>query len=66
MTAAEKFGRKGVKQMLFTVIAALLCFVGPTYFVAATSEVIPQMYAMFLGLVSFLLGVVLILKLVKE
>jgi hypothetical protein len=64
--ATGKFGRRGVKQALFAVMAALLCFIGPTYFVAAMSKVIPQMYAMSLGLASFLLGIVFILKLVKE
>jgi len=52
--------------MLYAVMAALLCFIGPTYFVAVISEVIPQMYAMSLGLASLLLGIVFILKLVKE
>ena len=64
--ATGKFGRREVRQMLYAVMAALLCFIGPTYFVAAMSEVIPQMYAMPLGLASFLLGIVFILKLVKE
>ncbi len=66
MKAAGKFGRREVKQMLYAVMAALLCFIGPTYFVAAMSEVIPQIYAMSLGFASFLLGIVFILRLVKE
>ena len=66
MNAAGKLGRREVRQMLYAVMAALLCFIGPTYFVAVISEVIPQMYAMSLGLASLLLGIVFILKLVKE
>lgn len=64
--AAGKLGRREVKQMLYAVMAAFLCFIGPTYFVAAMSDVIPQIYAMSLGLTSFLLGIVFILKLLKE
>ena len=64
--ATGKLGRREVKQMLYAVMAALLCFVGPTYFVAAMSEVIPQTYAMSLGFASFLLGIIFILRLVKE
>jgi hypothetical protein len=64
--AAGRFGRREVKQTLYAVMAALLCFIGPTYFVAALSEVIPQVYAMSLGLASFLLGIFFILRLVKE
>jgi hypothetical protein len=64
--AAGKLGRRELKQMLYAVMAAFLCFIGPTYFVAAMSELIPQIYAMSLGLTCFLLGIVFILKLVKE
>ncbi|MFP3984446.1 MAG: hypothetical protein ACLFU9_00280 [Candidatus Bathyarchaeia archaeon] len=66
MKAAEKFGKKGVKQMLYAVLAALFCFVGPTYFAAIIDRFIPQGYAMALGVVSFVIGIALILKLVKE
>jgi hypothetical protein len=64
--ATGRFGRKKVKQMLFAVMAALLCFVGPTYFVAAMTKVIPQTYAASIGFASFLIGIVFILKLVEE
>ena len=60
------FGKKEVKQMLYAVLAALLCFIGPTYFVAITSKVIPQIYAMALGFVCFLIGVIFVFRLLKE
>lgn len=63
---SRRFKRKEVKQMLYAVLAAMLCFVGPTYFAAATSKVIPQTYAMILGFVCFLIGIIFVLKLVKE
>lgn len=66
MKATSRFGRKEVKQMLYAVLAALLCFVGPTYLVAVTSKVIPLIYAMGLGFVCFLVGLVFVFKLVKE
>jgi len=58
--------RKEVKQMFYVVLAALFCFIGPTYFVLVMSELISQIYAIILGFVSFLIGIVLVLKLVKE
>jgi len=64
--AISRFARKEVKQMLHVVLAALLCFIGPTYLVAAVSKIIPQIYAMALGFVCFLIGIVLVLRLVKE
>jgi hypothetical protein len=57
---------KGTRQILYAIIAALLCFVGPTYFVAAASRVIPQIYGMTLGLVIFLVGIFFVFKLVEE
>jgi len=64
--ATNRFGRKEVKQMLYVVLAALLCFVGPTYFVVLLDRVIPQVFALVLGFVCFLVGVVFAFKLVKE
>ena len=64
--ATSRFGRKEVKQMLYAVLAALLCFVGPTYFVVLLSRFIPQVYAMAFGFVCFLVGVIFVLKIVKE
>lgn len=55
-----------MKQLMYAVVAALLCFVGPTYFVALLSEVIPQVYSMAIGFLTFLLGIFLIYRLVKE
>ena len=66
MVKATVFGRKEVKQMLYIVLAALLCFVGPTYFVAAISRVVPQIYSMVMGFLLFLIGIFIILRLVKE
>ncbi len=60
------FGRKEVKQMAYVVLASLLCFVGPTYFFAALSDVVPQVIAIVLGLLCFLVGIVFVLKLVEE
>ncbi len=66
MTSSGKLGRKEVKQMLYAVLAALLCFVGPTYFAAVLSKVVPLVYAMTLGFISLLVGIVFVLKLVRE
>lgn len=66
MKAASRFGKEEIKQMLYAVLAALLCFVGPTYLVVVVSRVIPQTYAMALGFVCFLVGIVFVSKLVKE
>ncbi len=66
MKATSRFGRKEVKQMIYAVVAALFCFIGPTYFAVVMSEIIPQIYAMTLGFVSFLIGLVFVFKLVKE
>jgi hypothetical protein len=66
MPSSGKLGRKEVKQMLYAVLAALLCFVGPTYFAAVLSKVVPLAYAMTLGFISLLVGIVFVLKLVKE
>ncbi len=66
MVKAIGFGRKEVKQMLYIVLAALLCFVGPTYFVAAINRVVPQIYSMVMGFLLFLIGIFIILRLVKE
>jgi CHASE2 domain-containing sensor protein len=66
LTKAATKLRKEVKQMLYVVLAALFCFVGPTYFVLVMKELIPQIYAMIFGFVSFLIGIGFILKLVEE
>jgi hypothetical protein len=66
VTASGRFGRKEVKQMIYAVLAALLCFVGPTYFAAVLSKVVPLMYAMILGFVCLLVGIILVLRLVSE
>ncbi len=60
----NKLGK--AKQVLYAILAALLCFVGPTYFVAVVSKAIPTSYAMTLGFVSFLIGVIFAIKLVEE
>lgn len=64
--AADKRGRNDVRQMIYVVLAALLCFIGPTYFAAFLGEFIPGTFAMALGFVSFLLGIFLILRLIKD
>jgi hypothetical protein len=66
VTPSGKLGRREVKQMLYAVLAAVLCFVGPTYFVAVLSKVVQLAYAMTLGFISLLVGIVFVLKLVKE
>ena len=55
-----------IKHMLYVVLAALLCFIGPTYFVLLASQVIPQAVAMLLGLLSFIVGTVFILRVVRD
>lgn len=62
----DRFARKGIRQTLYTILAVVLCFAGPTYLVALASNVIPQSYAVILGFACFLVGVVLVLKLVKD
>ncbi len=52
--------------MLYAVLAALFCFIGPTYFVTVANNLIPNSYALALGFGCFLIGLVLVLKLVKE
>ena len=64
--AADKRGRSEIRQTMYVLVAALLCFVGPTYLVALLSEFIPGIFAMTLGFVSFLVGLFLILRLVKD
>lgn len=66
MKATSWFDRKEVKQMVYIILASLLCFVGPTYFFAALSDVVPQVVAIVLGLLCFLVGIVFVLKLVEE
>lgn len=66
MNASSRLGRKEMKQTLYVILAAVLCFIGPTYFVAASTTVIPQMYAAALGFVSFLIGIVFVFKLVED
>ena len=51
---------------MYVLVAALLCFVGPTYFAALLSEFIPGVFAMTLGFVSFLVGLFLILRLARD
>ncbi|MCK4933376.1 hypothetical protein KAS06_01775 [Candidatus Bathyarchaeota archaeon] len=66
MAKIGKLKNEKVKQMLNVVLAAILCFVGPTYFVAIASNIIPQIYAMAAGFVSFLIGIFFVLRFVKE
>ncbi len=66
MKAVGRLGRKEVKQMFYTVLAALLCFIGPTYLITVVNNFVPQTYAVIAGFVCFLVGIVFILKLVKE
>jgi len=61
-----KLKNEGVRRMLYAVLAALLCFAGPTYFVAIMSNVIPRIYAMAAGFVSFLIGIFFVYRLVEE
>lgn len=64
--AVGKFGKKETRQMLYTILAVVFCFIGPTYFVAVMSRIIPQIYAVTIGFVCFLIGVVFVLRLIKE
>jgi hypothetical protein len=66
LKATSRFGRKEVRQTLYAVLAALLCFIGPTYLVVVMDNIIPYTYAMALGFAIFLVGVILIVRLVKE
>ncbi len=66
MKTNSRFGRREVKQVLYAVLAAVLCFIGPTYFVAAMSELISQIYASVVGFACFLVGIWFASKLVKE
>ncbi len=59
-------GKIELKQVLSVILAALFCFIGPTYFVAMASGVISQTYAVTLGFICFLIGIALIFRLVKE
>lgn len=63
--ASGRLGRKG-RQTLYAILAGLLCFVGPTYLVAGATRIVPQNYAIALGLLSFLVGLVFVLRLVEE
>ena len=66
MAKILKLKNEGVRRMLYAVLAALLCFAGPTYFVAIMSNIIPQIYAMAAGFVSFLIGIFFMYRLVEE
>ena len=63
---AGRFSKKEVRQVLYAIFAALFCFVGPTYFVAIASRIISQTYAIALGFVCFLVGIILVFRMVKE
>lgn len=60
------FKRREVRQMFYTVLAALFCFLGPTYLVVVMNNVISQTYAIVLGFGCFLVGIVFAFKLAKE
>lgn len=62
----NRFNRREIRQTLYIVLAALLCFIGPTYFVAVVSRIIPIAYAMTLGFISFIAGIIVVLFLIKE
>ena len=62
----NRFNRREIRQTLYIVLAALLCFAGPTYFVAVVSRIIPLEYAMTLGFISFIAGIIVVLFFIKE
>ncbi|UCH31180.1 MAG: hypothetical protein JSV05_06655 [Candidatus Bathyarchaeota archaeon] len=66
MEKTSKLKVKRFKNIIYVVLAALLCFIGPTYFVAVMSNIISQIYAIVLGLCCFFIGIVFIFKLVEE
>lgn len=66
MKTSSKSGKKEVRQTLYAVLAALLCFIGPTYLVVVMDSIIPLAYALTVGFALFLVGLVLILRLVRE
>lgn len=66
MAKILKLKNAEVRRVLYAVLAALLCFVGPTYFVAIISNVITPLYAMAAGFVSFLIGIFFVYRLVEE
>lgn len=66
MVSADKLKNEQTKKTLYVVLAAILCFIGPTYFVAIINNAIPQIYAMTLGLISFLIGLYFVFRLIKE
>lgn len=64
--SVDELKSEQTKRMIYTVLAVFLCFVGPTYLVAVIDKVIPQLYAMTLGFISFLIGVFFIFRLEEE
>lgn len=66
MKMRNRFKRREIRQTLYIVLAALLCFVGPTYFVAVVSRLIALPFAMIMGFVSFIAGIIVVLFLIKE
>jgi hypothetical protein len=63
---AGRFGSKEFMKVFYVVLAAVLCFVGPTYFVLVLSKVISEVFAVVLGFVCFLVGLFFVFRLIGE
>jgi len=63
----KKGERKEVFRAILILIAAILTFGGPTYFLMILQRLdVPQPLLVFLGLASLTIGIVLLAKFVKE
>ena len=59
--------RKGALRAILILIAAILTFGGPTYFLMILKRLdVPQPLLVLLGLASLTLGTVLLAKFIKE
>jgi len=64
---SKKRERKGVFRAILILIAAILTFGGPTYFLMILNRLdVPQQLLVLLGLASLTVGIVLLAKFVKE
>ena len=64
---SKKRERKGVFRAILILIAAILTFGGPTYFLMILQRLdVPQPLLVLLGLASLTIGIVLLAKFVKE
>jgi len=63
----KKVEVKGVFRAILILIAAILTFGGPTYFLLILNRLdVPQPILVLLGLASLIMGIVLLAKFIKE